>query len=70
MSYTDYGDDRYNAKRVERVLGECEAAWRGMGALGMPDLNTVDDAMHTGKMNEVQLQRRDQNAFTTTKGAE
>ena len=43
MSYTDYGDDRYNATNVSSVcsLGECEAAWRGMGALGMPDINTV-----------------------------
>jgi hypothetical protein len=45
MSYTDYGDDRYNAKRVERVLGECEAAWRGVGALGMPDINKRYDLM-------------------------
>jgi hypothetical protein len=23
------------------VFGECEAAWRGMGALGMPDINML-----------------------------
>ena len=40
MSYTDYGDDRYNARNVSSVCSEnARRHGAAVGALGMPDLN-------------------------------